>query len=222
VPAVIGIPQHLTVNYILTYIRVASKSRVTVLCEMIEFGNGGDDEWDAMVNEYMNLRADIGKPWKSFSLLLLPLLVLDGGGFFFFFVLSLDVHLDGGWRITAAALSFVLASSVLLKLIPLAGISNLCQSTDFRSDTQRKTLPQAAMCAVRNKPKDTKHAILFCTNVRNFPIGISLPGGINVSHELIVKCGMYLAVYGSTAAALILRNFLGEHGTSSGVMWVSS
>jgi len=207
VPAGIGIPQHLTVNYILTYIRVASKSRVTVLCEMIEFGNGGDDEWDAMVNEYMNLRADIGELWKSFSLLLLPLLVLDGGGFFFFFVLSLDVHLDGGWRITAAALSFVLASSVLLKLIPLAGISNLCQSTDFRSDTQRKTLPQAAMC---------------CTNVRNFPIGISLPGGINVSHELIVKCGMYLAVYGSTAAALTLRNFFDEHGTSSGVMWVSS
>jgi len=215
VPVVVAVPQDSIVNYTIKCLSVASKSRVTALAEKIEKVNGGANAWGVLVQSYMELRAELGDLWmNNYSVLLLSSLVLDGGGCFLFFMLSLDQELVVGWRIAMVIFSLMLAFSVLEKLGPLAEITSLCQSTAFRSDSQPKTIPQAAMRVASQRPEETVHAVMFCTNAHNFPAGISITSGIEVSSALIMQCCKALAIYGSAATNLALRYIFDKHGVA--------
>jgi len=213
VPAVVGFPQDMMVSYVLHRLTAASKRRVIDFRDnKISTVGGGGTAWNELVKGYMDLRKGIFELWNKFGILLLASLVLDGGGCFFFFALSLEVELAVGWRVAYAIFSLILACSVLGKLAPLAEITSLCHSTEFRSADAQHTLPQAAMSVATRSPDETERAIMFCNHLRNFPTGICLPGGIEVSYALITSCCKLLAVYGSVAATLALRYLFSQQG----------
>jgi len=213
VPAFISISQGIFENYILRCLCVAGASQARALTTQTMDTPGGAAEWDSLVKNYWGLRGRLGSLWENFGLLLFASLLLNVGGSFLFCVLSSDMELAVGWRVAMVVFGMMLAINEGEKLWPLAEVTSICQSTDFRNDSQPKSLPQAAMLAGQ-KLGETEYALRFCRTVRAFPTGISFISGIHVSKTLLIQCSLSLMAHGSAVVYLTLHFVFGEHGVS--------
>eukprot|EP00415_Alexandrium_ostenfeldii_P002440 UN2440 len=194
-------------DYIIQFLRIAMELAVKDFRDRVRETAGGiAEEWSCMVPEYMLLRLQLAEFERGFGMLLLASLFTTGWGTFLFLMASLDSSLAVGWRCACVCFCFVSASTVLEKLHPLAKITDLCRSTAAGSES---LLTVAAEGVGREA---TVHSAVFTTHVLNFPTGVSLPGGFQVTTGLIMNCIKALVLYGSTAAYLALRFVVGGHG----------